>query len=158
MFNRILTTICLLLIFTATKAQDTVDAYVEKEFVIIKSAPKYEDALQTAKLAATKLQLKLDLRELKKNTATGLTWSKQTCEDEWGEFPCYVARGRYDDGNYVSIEYSNAYTGFREGYYIVIVAGGERGSKEVKSALTNAKKIYKDAYSKRTKVYVGCMH
>jgi hypothetical protein len=114
--------------------------------------------LNTAKTAAAKLKFKLDLRDLKKNPDTGLSWNKKICEDEWDEYPCYVARGRYDDGDYVSIEYSDAYSGFQKGYYIVIISSGEKGVPEIKSALIKAKKYYKDAYAKTTKVYVGCMH
>jgi hypothetical protein len=136
----------------------TEEMSVEKEFVIILSSTSYKAALRTAKEAATKLQYKLDLRDLQMNKESGLTWDKKTCENEWDEFPCYVARGRYDDGSYVSIEYSDAYQGFRKGYYIVIVAAGEKGSTEVKTALTKAKSFYKTAYSKSTKVYMGCMH
>lgn len=134
------------------------DQYVDKEFVIVRSAKKYADALQTARTAATRLKIKLDLRGLKPNKAIGLSWDKKTCETDWFESPCYVARGRYDDGEYVSIEYSTAYTGFAEGYYIVIIAGGPQGDDAVKQSLRKARTVYKDAYAKRTKVYIGCMH
>lgn len=134
------------------------DQYVEKEFVIILSSKNYEAALKTAKEAAVKLKVKLDLRGLKKNRETGLTWDKKTCDTDWFGYPCYVARGRYDDGEYISIEHSSAYTGFKEGYYIVIAAGGFAGSSDLKKSLTRARKGYKDAYSKRSKVYIGCMH
>jgi hypothetical protein len=149
--------ICLLLLQLNSHAQDT-EAYVDKEFVIILSSPDYNAALRTAKDAAAKLELKLDLRDLQKNKTTGLSFSKNICENEWDEYPCYVARGRYDDGNYVSIEYSDAYSGFTKGYYIVIIAGAEKGSSDIKSALAKAKTVFKNAYSKSTKVYVGCMH
>jgi hypothetical protein len=157
MLTRFLLLACLILPLTIN-AQVEDEMFVEKEFVIILSSKDYNAAFQTAKTAAEKLQYKLDLRDLKKNKETGLTWNEKTCEDEWGEFPCYVARGRYDDGNYVSIEYSNAYNGFTKGYYIVVIAGGTKGSEELKSALTKAKSFYKNAYSKTTKVYTGCMH
>lgn len=150
-----------LFFMAAAHAQDTLsmaDQYVDKEFVIIRSAKKYEDALSTARTAATKLRTKLDLRGLKPNKAIGLSWDKKTCETDWLESPCYVARGRYDDGEYISIEYSSAYTGFAEGYYIVMVAGGPQGDAAVKQSLKKAKTVYRDAYAKRTKVYIGCMH
>lgn len=157
MVNRIISCICLFLLVHAGKAQDS-EPYAEKEFVIILSSRVYDDALQMAKKAAIQLQLKLDLRGLEKDTGTGLSWDKKTCEAEWDEFPCYLARGRFDDGSYVSIEYSDAYQGFTRGYYLVIIAGGEKGDSQVKQTLAKAKKIYKDAYSKITKVYLGCMH
>jgi hypothetical protein len=134
------------------------DQYIEKQFVIVQSTTKYPEALKTAKAAAQQLKLKLDLRGLKPHKETGLTWSSKTCNTDWFGYPCYVARGRYDDGAYVSIEYSSAYSGFKEGYYIVIVAGGDAGNSLVKSSLTKAQKIYRDAYAKLSRVYVGCMH
>lgn len=152
-----------LFIAVTTHAQETdsafmADQFVDKEFVIILSSKKYEDALRTAKAAAAKLKVKLNLRGLKPNKAIGLSWSKKVCETDWFESPCYVARGRYDDGEYISIEYSSAYDGFKEGYYIVIVAGGAQGDAAVKKSLTKARKQYKDAYAKLSKVYIGCMH
>lgn len=161
---RLLVVACLSLLFSTIHAQDEADSLsiedmmIEKEFVIILSSTDYKAALRTAKEAATKLQLKLDLRDLQLNKESGLSFDKKICESEWESFPCYVARGRYDDGTYVSIEYSNAYAGFTKGYYIVIVANGEKGSSEVKTALSKAKTVYKNAYAKSTKVYMGCMH
>jgi hypothetical protein len=154
----------LLLLFTARTglAQDVdttmVEQYVEKEFVILLSSKNYESALKTAREAAVKLKVKLDLRGLKKHKETGLTWGQKTCEDDWFSYPCYVARGRYDDGQYISIEYSSAYSGFREGYYIVVAAGGSPGDVLVKQTLAKTRKMYRDAYRKRSKVYIGCMH
>jgi hypothetical protein len=159
MLNRITIAILLSLLFTAGHSQCTsTDAFIEKEFVIVLSTPKYEAALTMAKSASAKLQYKLDLRGLKKDSASGLTWSKKECEDEWDAYPCYLARGRYDDGNYVSIEYSDAFSGFREGYYIVIVSSWCKGGTQTKTSLAKAKQFYKDAYAKLTKVYLGCMH
>jgi hypothetical protein len=162
MLNRLLLISCLSLLVTSIHAQeDSVsveDMFIEKEFVIILSSTDYKAALRTAKDAATRLQYKLDLRELQMNKESGLTFDKNICEGDGEEYPCYLARGRYDDGSYVSIEYSDAYNSFTKGYYIVIIAGGEKGSSEVRSALAKAKSVYKNAYAKTTKVYMGCMH
>ena len=154
----------LILLCSNIYAQDAVDSVsvedmmVEKEFVIILSSTDYKAALRTAKEAAAKLQLKLDLRDLKMNKESGLTFDKKICESELEGYPCYLARGRDEAGSYVSIEYSDAYNGFSKGYYIVIIADGEKGSTDVKNTLTKAKSIYKNAYAKSTKVYMGCMH
>jgi hypothetical protein len=99
--------------------------------------------------------LKLDLRGLSPAKGTGLSFSKKVCEDEGG-YPCYIARGRYEDNEFVSIEYSNAIEGFAKGYYVVITACGDKSITA--PALKKAKKFYKDAYSKTTNVYMGCMH
>jgi hypothetical protein len=123
-----------------------------KAFVIIESVKSYAVAKNTAKA----LGQQLDLRGLKPNKKSGLTFSDTVCENEGG-YPCYIARGRYDDGDYISIEWSNAFTGFAKGYYIVIV-GSYANTRHAKAALRKAKKFYRHAYIKKADVYVGCMH
>ena len=143
-----------IIISTTLLAQDA-EPYVMKGFVIARSTKDYTAAKQTAQDAAKKLALKLDLRDLKPHKKNGLTYSKADCENEGG-YPCYISRGRYDDGDYVSIEWSNAFDGFAKGYYIVILASGNK--QDINPTLTKAKKFYKDAYTKQTSVYIGCMH
>ena len=128
---------------------------VKKSFLILKSTPDYNEALVSARKAAKKLGLKLDLRDLSKNDQICLTFPKETCEGEGWEFPCYVARGRFDDGSYVSVEYLSSYEGFTKGLYIVLGAGG---NEETALTLEPARKYFPDAYAKTTKVYVGCIH
>lgn len=129
--------------------------FVTKSFVIVQSTKKYNEAKATAKKAALQLALPVDLRGLKPNKETGLTYADSVCADEGG-YPCYIARGRYDDGNFVSIEWSNAISGFAKGYYVVIVGAGAK--EETALLLKKAKKVFKDAYVKQAEVYIGCMH
>ncbi len=131
---------------------------VEKEFIIIISTTDYGAALERAEDASQKLKLDLDLRGLEEDEQYGLSWPEEECQDEWGSDHCYIARGRWDDGSYVSIEYSDAFDGFTPGYYIVIVGSGEPRSRELWKTLRKTKTYYRDAYSKRTDVYIGCMH
>jgi hypothetical protein len=130
--------------------------YIKKAFVIIQSTKNYATAKLTAEKAASQLHQKLDLRELKPNKKTGLTYADSVCENEGG-YPCYISRGRYDNGDYVSIEWSNAFEGFEKGFYIVVISSGldAAGTNEV---LKNAKKYFKDVYAKKAEIYVGCMH
>ncbi len=125
---------------------------IEKSFLIIKSTKSYKSAFKTAKTAAAKLGIELRLSGIydKENGLTNL----DTCG--CGEVHGYLPRGRFDDGHYASIEYSDYYSGFTKGYYIVIVSNGNRS--DVKTFLPAARKYYHDAYIKNTKVYVGCMH
>lgn len=132
--------------------------YIKKEFLIIHSGKDYAAALKKATEASKKLNLKLDLRKLQPNKEIGLSNTEQVCENEFGFFPCYVARGRGDDGAYISIEYSDAYIEFEKGYYIVIVSSFVSNHEKSKSWLTKTKAIYKDAYLKASKVYTGCIH
>jgi hypothetical protein len=146
-------------IFLATMVQfgfaQSEEAFVKKNFVIIQSTKNYNVAQLTANKAALQLKQKLDLRGLKPSKKTGLTFSKADCENAGG-YPCYIARGRYDDGDYVSIEWSDEFDKFAKGYYVVIVFSGNK--EEAVKTLEKAKSIFKDAYYKQAKVYVGCMH
>lgn len=134
-----------------------------KAFVIAGSYKEYGDALKKAQLAAEKMGYPLKLNGLSPHPKTGLTHTKEFCEAEEGgiseEYPCYWPRGRWDDGKYVSIEYSSAFTHFSPNYYIVVVANDNIDSPDIRDALKLAKsKGFKDAYAKTDKVYLGCMH
>ena len=130
-------------------------AFVKTSFVIVQSTKDYDSAKATAANAALDLKEKLDLRDLKPHKKSGLTFSKKDCEDTGG-YPCYLARGRYDTGSYISIEWSNAIQGFAKGYYVVIAASGTK--EETAPVLKKAKEFFKGAYVKQSNVYVGCMH
>jgi hypothetical protein len=139
------------------KSLDLSDFMFTKYFAIIRSTTDYQEALTCARDAAKRLGWKLDLRGLSKNNETGLTFSKASCEEDGGTYPSYWPRGRYDDGEYVSIEYSSGYKEFRAGYYIVMIASGYE-AKDVKRALAAAKRHFPDAYIRSSKVYMGCIH
>ena len=130
---------------------------VEKDFVIVRSTPTYEEARRTASQAARRLQVPLNLRRLSPHSG-GLTFAKKDCEESAFDYPCYVARGRGDDGFYVSIEYSTAYAGFRPGLYIVIVASDAKGGPISRRAVKTVRKMFSDAYIRSTGVYMGCIH
>jgi len=129
------------------------DHFVSKGFLIILTTKDYDGALKRAEEASQKLNLDLELRGLYPDEEMGLDTDEQCGCGEWHG---YIARGRYDDGQYVSIEYTNFYNSFAEGYYIVIIGSGDR--KELKPLLKKAKVHYKDAYIKNSDVYIGCMH
>ena len=143
------------IVTVSTAAAQGETPFVKKSFVIIQSTKNYSQAKLTAVKAASQLQQKLNLRGLKPDKKTGLTFSETDCENEGG-YPCYIARGRFDDGDYVSIEWSNAINGFAKGYYVVIAGAGSK--EETDTILKKAKKIYKTAYVKQADVYIGCMH
>lgn len=137
-------------------AQSDNECYATREFLIAGSLSDYASALQQAKKVAGGTGLKLDLRGLRP-VSGGLSFDDTICVTEWGEAPCYVARGRWDDGSYISIEHSDAYDGFRPGYYIVVAHSGEAG-KTPAAVLSNVRRIVPSAYIKRSKVYMCCMH
>ncbi len=135
-------------------AQDA-EPFVKKNFVIVQSSKSYRVAKVTAEKAARRLHQPLDFRGLKPNNKSGLTFADSLCENEGG-YPCYISRGRFDDGDYVSIEWSNAINGFTKGYYVVIVGTGSK--EETCLLLKKAKFFFKDAFVKQAEVYIGCMH
>jgi len=124
------------------------DPWLAKSIVIIKSTNSFADAKEAAAMAASRLNLKLDLRDLSESKRTGLTFARSVCDENGFSYPCYVARGRHDDGVYVSVEHSNAYRGFTKGLYIVVVASGRPEDSAVREALEQARAVYADAYSK----------
>ena len=131
---------------------------VRKSFVILKATPSYADARSVAAAAAERLAIRLDLRDLEPNAAVGLTFSKESCDDEFGEYPCYVPRGRFDDGVYISIEHSSSYEGFEEGQYVVMLASGSPRSLTIYAAVRRAKSQFPDVFVKIAPVYLGCIH
>jgi hypothetical protein len=151
--------IILMLVCTQAYAQDEQAEprpYVTKNFCIILSTTSYAEAKKTAEQAGKKYKIKIDYRDLVANKKIGLTLSKEECEGQGWGYPAYYSRGRYDDGEYISIEYSNAFSGFTKGYYIVVVASGDKA--RCSKTLTKVKATYKTAYIKQSEVYIGCMH
>ena len=155
----IATFFCLYFVSLCFSQNETVNQETKKYFVITASTKSYESALESANSIAKSMKLKLDLRGLQENEENdGLTWDGAECQENGWEPPCYVARGRYDDGGYVSIEWSNAFQGFSKGYYIVVVASYSDNNDKLKATLLSAKEHVPSAYSKSSNVYMGCMH
>ena len=131
---------------------------VRKAFVILKATPSYADARGVAMSASEKLAIRLDLRELTPDREMGLTFSEDACKNEFGEYPCYVPRGRWDDGVYLSIEHSSSYEGFEEGHYLVVLASGGPRDRSVAAALRRARGAFPETVVKTAPIYVGCLH
>ena len=146
------------LVAVTSTASDRDPDVVRKSFVIIKSTPSYAEARQLAAAAAEQLAIRLDLRELAPDGEVGLTFPKESCDSEFGEYPCYVARGRWDDGVYISIEHSSSYEGFDEGLYVVMLASGSPRDRTIGAAVRRAKSQYPDVVVKTAPVYLGCIH
>lgn len=137
------------------------DVWVDKSFLIVASEKTFADALGKAGRIAEQTGIRFDLRGVGFDPAHakllgGLTLEKAVCEDQAWEYPCYVPRGRWDAGSYLSVEYSDAVEGFTKGLYVVIAASGEK--KDLEPVLQKVKTAVPDAYIKSARVYVGCMH
>jgi hypothetical protein len=153
------TAIVLVTLFAASPAASREDPdVVPKAFVILKKTSSYADARAVASDAAEQLALRMNLRDLAPDPTLGLTFSEDACKSGFGEFPCYVPRGRFDDGVYISIEYSGSYEGMEDGLYLVVLASGAPHDRAVRAALRRAKGAFPDAVIKTTPVYHGCLH
>ena len=90
----------------------------------------------------------------------GLSLPREVCEEDICggglNYPIYLPRNDWGDSKYVSVEYSDGFEGFTKGYYIVVIASGEKGDTMIKEALNEAKKFYSDAYVKTCGVWMGC--
>ncbi|MCB9673219.1 MAG: hypothetical protein H6736_11625 [Alphaproteobacteria bacterium] len=135
--------------------------WMERAFVIAASEKDYATALAKAASLADSTGIRLDLRGVGYDPATkasfgGLTLAPEGCRDNGFEYPCYVPRGRWDGGTYLSVEHTSSIEGFTQGLYVVIAASGTR--EEVTEPLAVVKKAVPDAYVKSARVYIGCMH
>lgn len=143
---------------TISTSEAATNPYAERDFLIIVSTKNIKEAFTLAKKASEKTGYRFRDNALQKDSVSGATFPIDTCKTFGFEFPCYVARGRYDDGAYLSVEYSDAYSGFKKGYFIVIAANGHKDNEDFKKAVKKIKLQYPKSYIKRTTVYLGCMH
>lgn len=161
MIRNFLLVICIALIsgvhFAHAEEVDP-NLFIKKSFVILFATKDYQQALRAARLAAEKAKLSLNLRGLKWHASNKLTFSKQGCRDDGFEYPCYLTRAYDDDGEYVTIDWSNGFDDFQSGYFIVTAAGGDPGAPQLTKTLQRVKPVFPDAYIKTTRVYIGCMH
>jgi hypothetical protein len=142
--------------FAENSSTELDSMYENKTFLIAKSTTSYEEAKSFSKEISKALGIRIDYRGLSFHKSEFLSFSKRECEEHWGKgaYPCFIPRGRFTNGEYISIEHTNWYEEFTDGYYIVVVASG----KDADESLKKVKKKYSDAYVKKAKVYMGCMH
>lgn len=128
------------------------DFYSNKYILILKSTKNYNEAVNFALDAGKKLNLKFDNENKRYSKEKGIYFEGIEDDDyNGGYYPRRYA------GEYVTLENSGYYEGLTEGY--IIVVGGIYDDKESSTkALRNAEKIYSDAYVKKTKMWMGCIH
>jgi hypothetical protein len=126
---------------------------ITNSYLILQSTISYSAAVHTAKQVSEELDIPLDYRGYVFDFKQGLK-STETCG--CGAVHEYIPRGRNDNGVYVSIEHTNSFTEFTDGYYIVVAASGKR--KDLKPMLAKAQEFQKNAYIKDAEVYIGCLH
>lgn len=145
-------------VFAQDEAEDITlgGPYADMSYVIVHSTKDYDASLKMAKEASKQLGFKLNLRDYYEDKENG--GLKTDVECGCGEIHEYWPRSDYQTQKFVSIEYSNGFEGFTKGYYIVVIANGEKKNRDLKKILRQARKHYKDAYAKTTSVYMGCSH
>jgi hypothetical protein len=109
--------------------------FEEVSFLIIQSTKDYYVALATAKKVSKFLGLEVKLNGVYKK-GKGLVYTE---ECGCGIIHDYIPRGRFDDGNFVSIEQTDSYKEFTNGYFIVVAGSGDR--KNLTPLLKKVKKI-----------------
>lgn len=141
----------------ALRAQEDVPL-IRKSFIVITATRSYSEALKNAKSAVAKLGYPLDLRGLHPNKQIGLTLTRADADSNGWEYPVNYPRGRYDDGKYISIEYSSGYDGWKPNRYLVMVWSGNALDPERKKILNDVKKIFTSVELRSANIYIGCMH
>jgi len=127
--------------------------YADRYILILKSTKDYNGAVRFATEASEKLGLKFDNKDRVYSEDKGIYFSEDIDD--------VLYRGGYAPRRYaeehISLENSDYYKGFTDGYIIVVagVYGSKEGSEE---ALSKVRKFYKDAYVKKTVMWMGCIH
>ena len=132
---------------------------VDKAIVILSTNASYGGADQALRRAERRLGLSVDLRDLGPDESRRtLSWSANDCEENGWSYPCYVPRGRADDGAYLSIEHTDGYPELAPRHFIVVAASGSPGAAEIKHTLARANELGLRAYVRTVRVYMGCLH
>ena len=127
--------------------------YEDIGFLIVGASKQYNTALKITEDASQKLGFEVNLRGYYEDATLSLA-TDQVCG--CGENHGYIPRGRFDHGEYISIEHTDYFEKFTDGWYIVVVDTGSPGL--LKESLPAVKKHFPDACIKQEPVYAGCMH
>jgi hypothetical protein len=141
--------------------QMTDDATVTKAFVVLATAESYADALLSARRASRELGLRIDLRGLRFHKAGNtLTFGRATRDNDaaFGSYPCYLPRGRWDDGAYLSIELADHYAASAKARFAIVAASGDATDPELKAMLGKARPTFPTVRLEAMPIYMGCIH
>jgi hypothetical protein len=126
--------------------------FSDRYILILKSTKDYNEALNFARNAARKLKLEFDNDNRRYSKKKGIYFEGIPDDDYNGG---YYPR-RYSD-EFISLENSDGYKGFKKGY-ILVVGGIYNDRRASNEALGRVKAVYPDAYVKKTKMWMGCIH
>lgn len=135
-------------------------AKVENSVVILGSFLSYKDAAKAARKISKKTTTPYSTRDMIYDKQEGLIWPK-TYSDEIYAGTYYGRRSDMDCGldssPCLTVERSDFYSGFEKDYYIIV--GGVydlKDSARIEKVMAHYKPFVPDAYSKKTKIYMGC--
>ena len=137
------------------------DATVPKAFVVLATADSYAHALRSARRASQELGLRIDLRGLRFHKAGNtLTFGRATCDNDaaFGSYPCYLPRGRWDDGAYLSIELADHYSASARARFVIVAASGDASDPVLKAMLRKARATFPAVRLEAMPIYMGCIH
>ncbi len=130
--------------------------FMKTDFLIAFSSKDYAQARVFAEKLAKSIEVEFNDRGLVLQEDGRLLFPVSE-EDEME--PMFLQRGRGSEGSiFVSVERSDDYMHFTEGYYLVVVANGNRKTDEMKALLREVRRFAPDAYFKETEIYMGCTH
>ncbi len=136
--------------------------FMENRWVTILSVyPSFKDAKADAEKIAAQSKVPFSMEGRVFDQKRGLIYPDNFDDEVFAGQ--YVSR-RFNqtaikdrETEYLSVERSDAYEGFKPGYYIV-VAGVYESAKEAQAQAKRFTKWAPTAYAKKTKIYLGCMH
>ena len=77
--------------------------------------------------------------------------------NDWG-YPCYVTRGRDDDGAYVSVDEAGRFFDAEEEGYLVILGSGPKDDPSTRAVAEKARPLFPSAEIRTDDVWQGCIH
>ena len=125
----------------------------DKHILILKTTKDYDEAVGFAAEASNKLGVEFKNEHTKYSKEKGIYFA-ETLPDPMYRGEYMPRRYNYD---YISLENSSQYEGFSPGY-IIVVGGVYSTEKDASKAMKSAKKHYRDAYTKKTNMWMGCIH
>jgi hypothetical protein len=128
---------------------------VEKDFVVLPAIVSYTEAHQVARTAARRLGLKLDLRRARPDGYGRLTFSAADCKANNRVYPCFVSRGRQDDGSYVSLDVADRFFDNEAQGYLVILGSGPKDDPSTRALAEKARSLFPLAELRTDDVWQG---
>ena len=131
---------------------------VEKDFVVLPAIASYTEAHQIARTAARRLGLKLDLRRARPDGYGRLTFPAADCKANNRAYPCFVSRGRQDDGTYVSVDVADRFFDNEARGYLVILGSGPKDDPATRALAEKARSLFPLAELRTDDVWQGGLH